>query len=103
MPIAAKVTNFTAEENTGQMVFDELSQDPSFSSRFWFKIEKPDFILESGEKRIVNFTISVPKDAEPGGHYATILFVPQLPSFYFKEKGPRVVPIIGVLFLVEVN
>lgn len=103
LPIKVKVTDFTTEEETGQMVFDEFSQDPSFASRFWFEIESPDFILDPGEREIVNFTISAPKEAEPGGHYSTMLFVPQLPSFYFEGRGPRTIPIIGVLFLLSVK
>ncbi len=102
-PMIVKVVDFTAAEKTGEMLFDESSQDPSFASRFWFKIENPNFILDAGETREVHFTIEAPENAEPGGHYATMLFVPQLPSFYFKEDQPRAIPIIGVLFLSSVK
>jgi len=103
MPIEVRVTDFTAEENTGEMVFDEALQDPSIASRKWFKIENPNLILEVGEKREMHFTISVPENAEIGGHYATMLFEPRLPSFYFLEGQVRHVPVIGVLFLTSVE
>lgn len=103
MPIVVRVTDFTAEENSGEMEFDESSQDPSFASRFWFEIENPNFILEAGERREVHFTISVPENAELSGHYATMLFEPLLPSFYFKEGQPRAIPVVGVLFLTSVK
>ena len=103
MPIAVRVTDFTAVEDSGEMLFDESSQDPSFTSRKWFKIENPNFILEAGETEKVNLTISVPKNAEPGGHYSVMLFEPRLPSFYFKEGQPRAIPVIGVLFLFSVK
>jgi hypothetical protein len=101
LPILVKVTDFTAVENSGEMEFDESLQDPIIASRKWFKIENPNFILEDKEK--VNFEISVPKDAEPGGHYSVVLFEPQLPSFYFEPGQPKTVPVIGVLFLISVK
>jgi len=102
-PMLVRVVNFTASDETGGTSFDEASEDPSISSRKWFEIENPSFILDAGETEKVNFTISVPENAEPGGHYAVMFFEPQLPSFYFEEKKPRVVPVIGVLFLSSVK
>ncbi len=103
IPVKVKVVDFTAKEYSGETQFDESLQDPAISSRFWFKIENPDFILDSGEKRIINFEISVPENAVPGGHYSTIFFEPQLPSFYFKAGQPKVVPVVGVLSLLSVK
>lgn len=103
IPILVKLTDFTAEEDSGEMEFDELAQDPSIASRKWFKIEKPNFILETGEKNEVHFEIVIPENAEPGGHYSVILFEPQLPSFYFKPGQPKTIPVIGVLFLISVK
>ncbi len=102
-PMLVRVVNFTASDETGSTSFDEVSEDPSISSRKWFEIENPNFILDAGETEKVNFTISVPENAEPGGHYAVMFFEPQLPSFYFEEDKPRVVPVIGVLFLSSVK
>ncbi len=103
IPIAVKITDFTAEEETGQMILDEASQDPSFAPRFWIKTENPNFILDPGEVEEVNFSIEIPENAEPGGHYATVLFEPQLPSYYFKEEGIKTIPVIGVIFLFSVE
>ena len=103
LPIKARATDFTAEEDSGEMQLDESSQDPSFASRFWFKIEKPDMILEAGELRKIKFEIQVPKDAEKGGHFAAILFEPQVPEFYYKKGEAKIVPNIGVLFLLSVK
>ena len=66
-------------------------------------IENPNFILNINEKRKVSFEISVPENAEPGGHYSVILFEPQLPSFYFKPGQPRTIPVVGSLFLLSVK
>ena len=103
IPMATRITNFTAAEETGQMLFDEAAQDPSFASRKWIKIENPNFILDPGETEEVKFSVEVPENAEPGGHYSVILFEPQLPSFYFKEGGIKTIPVIGVIFLISVK
>ena len=104
IPMTVKVVNFTAEEDSGQMIFDEYSQDPSFTPSLWFKIENPDFILDPGEVEKVRFQIQVPEDVEAGGHYAVLIFEPKLPSFYFKEEAlVKNIPEIGVLFLFSVK
>lgn len=103
IPILVRVTDFTAAQDSGEMLFDESSQDPSIASRKWFEIENPNFILEPKEKKEVQFIINVPENAEPGGHYSVMLFEPQLPSFYFREGQPRAIPVVGVLFLISVK
>lgn len=103
LPIHVRPTDFTADENSGQILFDESASDISFASRFWFKIDNSDFILEPKEIEEIKFSIMVPDNAEPGGHYATLMLEPQLPSFYFEEDKPRVIPYVGILFLLSVN
>lgn len=103
LPIHARPADFTADEKSGQILFDESANDISFASRLWFKIDNPDFILEPGETEELNFSIKVPENAEPGGHYATLILEPRLPSFYFQEDKPKVIPYVGVLFLISVN
>jgi len=103
LPMLVRVVDFAAKDETGGISFDEALEDPSISSSKWFEIENPNFILDVGETEKVNFIISAPENAEIGGHYAVMLFEPQLPSFYFEEKKPRVVPVIGVLFLSSIK
>ena len=103
LPVAVRTTDFTAKEDSGEMEFDEMSQDAAIASRKWFVIENPNLILEPAEKREIRFSINIPGDAEPGGHYSVMLFEPQLPSFYFKPGQPRTIPVVGVLFLFSVK
>jgi len=74
LPIAVKLVDFTARDEMGATTFDGTIQDASISSR-----------------------------VEPGGHYSVMLFEPQLPSFYFEEDQPKVVPVVGTLFLFSVK
>ena len=103
IPMMIRVVDFTASEETGQMIFDEEGQDPSFAARFWIKIENPNFILDPNETEEVKFKVEIPENAEPGGHYAVALFEPKLPSFYFEKGAVQAIPKIGVLFLFKVK
>ena len=110
VPIETTVTNFGAQEETGTITFFEEPKkrveeedDISYNPRKWIKIENPNFILDPGETEEIKFSVSIPENAEPGGHYAVALFEPKLPSFYFEEKAVRAIPKIGVLFLFSVK
>jgi hypothetical protein len=103
LPVKVRVVNFTAADYSGEMLFEEILADPAVASKKWFEVEPADFILDIGERRVINFSISVPEDAVPGGHYSVILFEPQLPSHYFKAGQPQMVPVVGVLFLISVK
>src|SRR5690606_31726070 len=48
----------------------------TFDASQWFSFDESDIILRPGEERTVTVTIEPPATAEPGGHYATILFTP---------------------------
>lgn len=111
VPIEVTATNFGAEEYSGTITFfEEPTQrvgeedDISFNPRKWIQIENPNFILDSKETEEVNFKINIPENAEPGGHYAVILFEPRLPSFYFEgDAALKTISKIGVLIMFSVE
>jgi GxxExxY protein len=99
VPILARVLDFSAKDETGEIIFGE-GESPS---RSWFEVEPKYFILNPKEFKNVNVKISVPKDALIGGYYSVLFFEPQLPSYYFQEEKPKAIPIVGVLFMVSVK
>lgn len=104
LPIAVRVADFSAKEGSGDMVFfDEADEDASISSRKWFEMAEKNLLLEPGEKKEIDFSIIVPREAERGGHYSLIIFEPLTPDFYFRTGQPRAVPVIGSLFLLSVK
>lgn len=76
--------------NDGQVAYDfavyarpysviNENYDPSFSViknntnvHKWVKFDKTSYRLEPGQKAIVTYTVLVPADAAPGGHYGVI-------------------------------
>jgi hypothetical protein len=102
LPISARIVNFGAEEDTGEMIFKDTTSLTE-SSNLWFSFQNPDVILEPGETREIKFTITVPSEAEFGGFYSFLMFEPRMPDFYFAEGKPRAIPIIGIPFLIAVQ
>jgi len=104
IPMTIRIVDFTAEDISGQMLFKEIPSDVLLTSRLWFEIEKPDFILDAGESEKIEFKIKIPQDVAPGGYYAAMIFETKFPSFYFPEESiVRNIPEIGVLFLTSVQ
>ncbi len=67
----------------------------------WIKAEDK-ITLESGKRSVVPFSITIPQNAEPGGHFAAIFFGSQEPG----SQGGGQVSVggkIGVLILLRVS
>ena len=50
-----------------------IPERETYSLAHWVTTQPSEFTLQPREERYVAFTISVPKNAEPGGHYGTVL------------------------------
>lgn len=68
------VEDFTSTGEEGQVVLEEQQSDQQYSLASWLLADSKDISLLAGEEKTISFTITVPRDAEPGGHYASILF-----------------------------
>lgn len=68
------VEDFKAVGEEGQVdLIDETQSNTTFSLAKWVVPEPKNFTLKPGAEIEVFFSINVPKDAEPGGHYCSIL------------------------------
>ena len=70
--IKMEVEDFTVAGEMGQVKI-EPAETETYSIARWVKMEPEEFSLNPGEQKYVTFTISVPENAEPGGHYGSIL------------------------------
>lgn len=70
--LTPSTANFGAKDESGEPDFKFDAPSADLSS--WITIDKASLTLEPGETKEVPFTIAVPADAEPGGHYAGIFF-----------------------------
>jgi len=64
--------DFKTVGETGEVIVAP-EEEITYSLKRWVKIEPTEFTLEPREQKFVDFEISVPENAEPGGKYGSIL------------------------------
>ncbi|MBU1663341.1 DUF916 domain-containing protein [Patescibacteria group bacterium] len=99
------VANFTARGEEGEPRFLEQSEQEevkSYALADWIEIDQSPVGLKKNEKAEVSFTVKVPDNAEPGGHYGVIFFSTQPPTFEQGQTAIGVVGKLGSLILVRV-
>lgn len=69
-PYSVKDENYTP---------DFRSEPKNADAYQWVQFDRPTYTLKAGESTKVNYTVRVPKDAAPGGHYG-VLFVETQPA-----------------------
>lgn len=97
--LRASTALFGPKDETGQPGF--AFDVPTADLASWIKIETSPFTLGPGEKKEIPFSITVPANAEPGGHYASIFFA----SGGTAEEGEGKVAIaskLGTLLIVTI-
>lgn len=96
--VAMEVHDFapTGEEGKVTLATDE---DYSYSLTKWVSVSPETFEIEPVSFRPVEFNISVPLNAEPGGHYGTVL---ASVSGAVESTGAAISQKIGALLLLQV-
>ena len=64
------------DEKGFPVVADNLPANDPLNISSWVRFSSPQLSLKGRESKDVNVTITVPKNAEPGGHYASVVWVP---------------------------
>lgn len=70
--IKIEVEDFKPVGETGQVIVTP-EEEIIYSLKRWVKTEPAEFTLEPKEQKFVDFEISVPENAEPGGKYGSVL------------------------------
>jgi len=95
--------DFKSKGEGGEPAFiQEEDQNTKFSLSKWISFTQSKVALTP--EQVVEFTykISVPQDAEPGGHYGAVFFVSQPPKAEPDKTQVSVSSMIGSLLLVKV-
>jgi hypothetical protein len=97
----AQINDFTAGEDEGQpkILFDEKETSP-YTLKSWVS-PIPDATLQKSQQLTVPVTLTVPKDASPGGHYGVVRFTGLPPEL--ADQGVALSASVGTLFLVNVS
>lgn len=96
----SSVNDFAAKDETGtpSILLDETEPSPT-SIQTWVS-SIPSFTLKARETKTISAIITIPNDAEPGGHYGVIRFSGTAPEL--SGTGVGLSASAGTLFLVRV-
>jgi hypothetical protein len=81
-------TVYTAPYSMSVETYDQpdfLTKKPRSDLHEWLTIEKKQFNLKSGETTTVPYTLELPRNASPGGHYGAV-FIEVLPTQKEQEE-----------------
>jgi hypothetical protein len=80
-------------------------RDTGWGISSWIKFEAADeFILAPKEKKIVNYTITIPDNAQPGGHFGAVLFrALPIDKQNDNQSGVSLSGRVGTVLLYEVS
>ena len=98
--VRMEVEDFTAVGESGGVVIQDQEND-SFSLAKWVTMNESEFTLLPAEQKIIDFSINVPLEGEPGGHYGSILAVASPPDV-IAGGGSGVSQKVGSLLLLSV-
>lgn len=103
MNYALEVENFNKVSNEGAPSFSGLETQEGVSTLMdWITFSAPkEGVLKPGEEKEINFAVSVPNGAEPGGHYAAI-FVKEVRKTPEGQVEIGISSRVGTLLLVSV-
>ena len=67
------------------------------------QVKPKDLIIEAGDKRVVKLNIRIPKFAETGSHFVTIMFQPVMPEDFYIPLSTHIIPHIGAVVVFNVD
>lgn len=73
-----------------------------YSAAAWVGVTPDKFTLLPGQKQNLQYFIQVPRDARPGGHYAVIVYTPEVKNGV-SGTGATVNSQLGSIFYITVN
>jgi len=82
-------------------VIVEPAETETYSLARWITVEPAEFDLNPKEEKFIKFTITVPENAEPGGHYGTVIAGAKGVTGP-AAVGAAIAPRIGALVLLTV-
>lgn len=88
-----------------QTVLLQAEKEGKYGAKEWIKPEISHFSTQHGERQYLNVTVTVPGNAEPGDHYASVLVSAPPQQNPENNDKPNVVITsrVGVLFFVRVK
>jgi hypothetical protein len=97
--LAVDRRNFTAIGEEGNIGLTD--DDGTFSLATWISVDPADVVIPPKSTKTFTFTIKVPLNAEPGGHFGSLIFR-TIPEENLSGSGASVAQEIGSLILLRI-
>lgn len=98
-----RVLDFHTDNENGQPQFYSIKEKNSpYAMSTWATFSKPFLRIEPNEEEKFDVLITAPQNADPGGHYAAILFSTEEPKLEDDVSQIGVVGLVGTLLLAKV-
>jgi hypothetical protein len=98
-----RVLDFHTDNENGQPQFYNVKEKKSpYAMSTWATFSKPFLRIEPNEEEKFDVLITAPTDADPGGHYAAILFSTEEPKLDEDVSQIGVIGLVGTLLLATV-
>lgn len=98
-----RVLDFHTDNENGQPQFYSIKEKNSpYAMSTWAAFSKPFLRIEPNEEEKFDVLITAPQNADPGGHYAAILFSTEEPKLEDDVSQIGVVGLVGTLLLAKV-
>jgi len=91
----------TINEN-GDAVFSESALNNKYALASWIRATKTQVTIDPKSSEAFSFSIAVPKDAEPGGHFGAV-FITTTPPEKINGTGSKIISRTGPVVLVRVS
>lgn len=102
VPITVKpeLTVYTKNDEDGYPVVEDLAADDPRNISDWITFESDTITLAPRSEKAVNFTVTVPDGAEPGGRYASLLYTTVADE---NATGIKIQTAVPSLILIKVS
>lgn len=103
--VYAQVVNFNASGETGQPRFEEVitTETQGQTLAEWVSITTDPITVAQQQAATIPFSVQVPADAVPGGHYAAILIGTRPPAGVTSETGVQTSQFVTALLFLRVD
>jgi len=97
------VEDFEGSGDPAQATVFMGDEDGNWSARHWIEPELGSIVLNQGETVTFSAKITVPKGAEPGGHYAALFSSSDMETTDEQGSAISITSRVGCLFLITVS
>lgn len=95
--------NFIPDPTSEEGVPKLTTESTPYALQDWITFDKQELKLAPGAKEDIRFTVDIPKNAQPGGHYGSLVFSTKAPQGAPESTQLKVESAVSALVLLTVS